>query len=124
MTRKTLLWAPFGLMMLAGAWGCGGTSTGPEGANDEGIAAGGNGVSEESTPPEQAKPAEESKPGENVGQTQQQWLGYAGFGYPGMAYGFGYPGYGLGYGLGYGGLGYGYGRSYGYGISCVNGFCY
>jgi hypothetical protein len=148
--RKALLLAPFGLMMLAPTWGCGGAASTPEGGNGEEIAAG-NAVTEQGNPPEQAKPADQAKPEEHVGQTQQQVIGYPGsyggygayggygYGYPGYGYGYAYPAYGAygygypGYGYGaYGGLGYstGYSRGYstgygyGYGTACVNAMCY
>jgi hypothetical protein len=91
--------------------GCGGAATGPE----EGAPA-----AEETTAPSPAtQTADEAvKPAENVGKTQEAWVGY---GYPGYGYGGMYnpPGYNPpgvgpfnppGYNPpGYGGLGYGMG---------------
>jgi hypothetical protein len=105
MFTKSVLLAPLGALILVAGVGCGGAATGPE----EGAPA-----AEETTAPSPVTQSadEATKPADNVGKTQQSWVGY-GYGYPGM-YGLGYGGYGLGYGRAYG-LGYGAYGGYGLG---------
>jgi hypothetical protein len=103
---------PVCIALVAAAWGCGGA---PENGEEGATAAPSGAVGAE-----QASPTDQAPKGaENVGKTEQKWIGYPGVGFG--AYGYGYPG------IGYGGYGYGtgYGSAYGYstGSSCVNGFC-
>jgi hypothetical protein len=120
MIRKTLLFAPIGLTVLALASGCGGApTTSEDGPSGDELAA------SDKTAPQAAE--NQSKAAEDVGQTQSPWLGVPGFGagfaYPGLGSGFGAPFYG---GLGFGPFGVGMGGTWGWGSSmtCVNGFCY
>jgi hypothetical protein len=119
---NTRLFTPFALVLVAAAWGCGGASEGAPSGEDLAAPAADNVATQQASPAEQATPA---KPGDNVGKSQEPWLGVPGVGYGwGVAapfYGVGYPYGGYGYGLGYG---LGYGSSWGYSTTCVNGFCY